>query len=738
MTKVSRFVLVLLLAGAPLLAQERKDITVAWAYSDEGEAVTKVPQFVWTSGGDVLLLDERRPKAERTLERIKASTGERRAAVDRAVAFASLKALTGEQALPDALPWPNSIDQAGKMAVFVLGDDVFILDFSTSRFERLTRTPEKETIPRFSPDGRKVAFVRGNDLYVYDLASKSERRVTSDGSATVLNGAFSWVYWEEIFDHGEAGFWWSEDSSAVAFLRTDESAVDVVTFPKFTPAVPEIITQRYPKAGDANPSVRLGIAEVASGKTAWMDQAAAGYEYILGVKWLPDSRAVAVQTTNRMQTRLDLWLVERGNGEARLVLTDKDEAWVNQKEVQFLEGGKKLLVSSERDGHTHLYLYSIDGKLVNAVTSGPWSVRGPSSFYGAPLGSAWVDEAGGRVYFTALQKSPVERHLYRVRLDGSGMERLTKEDGTHKITFSPDRRYYADVYSNRGAPPSVSVHEASGATKAVLSPARTDLIGPFSFQTAEIFTVPAADGFPLPARILKPRDFDPAKKYPVILYIYGGPGAPTVNDSWDYSFAGNAFFDQILVNRGYVVASIDNRSATGQSKTLENSVVRRMMTDGELNDILAGVKWLKAQPWADASRVGVWGWSGGGTDTLLMMSRSQEFKAGISVAPVTDWHFYDTKFTEAYMKTPADNPEGYSQFSLLPRAKDLHGRLLLVFGSYDDNVHPQNSWAFIDELVKADKPFDLMVYPMRKHPIEDRPARIHLFEKMLEFWKLYL
>ena len=293
-------------------------------------------------------------------------------------------------------------------------------------------------------------------------------------------------------------------------------------------------------------------------------------------------------------------------------------------------------------------------------------------------------------------------------------------------------------FSGVNALPSLSLHAADGKTVAVLSAPRAELIAPFGFQKAEILSVPAADGFALPVRILKPRGFDPGKKYPAIVYIYGGPGAPTVNDAWDYSFAGNALFDQVLAARGYVVFSVDPRSATGQSKTLENTVLRRMQTDNVLDDVVDGVKWLKAQPFVDPTRVGVWGWSGGGTDTLLCMTRSQEFKAGVAIAPVTDWHFYDTKFTETYMKTPQDNPDGYAHFSLVARAKDLHGRLLLVFGSGDDNVHPQNEWSFIDELVKANKPFDLMVYPMRKHTIDDRPARIHLFEKVLEFWKLYL
>lgn len=727
---------ILLLAAAPILAADPKDVTVAWAYSDEGAAVGKVPKTFWTSADEVILLDERRPAAERALERVTASTGERRPAADRAAARASLEKLLGGAPLPETYPWPDGFDAAGRQAVYVIAGDVFLLDLASSRFERLTETPETESMPRFSPDGRKVAFVRGNDLWVDDLASRKETRVTSDGSATVLNGALSWVYWEEIFDHAEAGFWWSDDSAALAFLRTDEAAVDEVAFQKFTPAVPEVVTQRYPKAGNANPEVRLGIADLATAKISWMS--GASYEYILGVRWGPDSRALAVQTTDRPQTRLDVWLVARDSGNARLLLTDRDEAWVNQKEIQFTDGGRKLLLTSERDGQTHLYLYGADGALLATLTRGPWSVRGPGAFYGAPLDSFFVDEAGGWVYFTALEKSPVERHLYRVRLDGTGMRRLTHEDGTHAITMSPDRRFYLDVFSSHDAPPSLTLYEAGGRQKAVLAAPASAAIAPFGFQKAEIFTVPAGDGLALPARLLKPRGFDAAKKYPVIVYIYGGPGAPTVNDKWDYSFAGNALFDQVLAARGYAVFSVDPRSATGQSKSLENTVVRKMMTDGELADIVDGVKWLKAQPWVDAERVGVWGWSGGGTDTLLVMTRSQEFKAGISVAPVTDWHFYDTKFTETYMKTPQDNPDGYAHFALIPRAKDLHGRLMLVFGSGDDNVHPQNSWGFVDELVKADKPFDLMVYPMRKHTIDDRPARIHLFEKMLEFWKAYL
>lgn len=732
--KISSRAALLLLAVLPAAAQERREITVDWVYGEEAAATMKMPKHAWTSSGDVLLLDERKPPGARTIERVHAETGARAAAVDAAAALSSLKALSPGGDMPDALGWPEALDPSGRTAIYVFGDDLFALDLSSARFERLTRTDAKETLPRLSADGRKVAFVRDNDLCVLDLGSRKETRLTRDGSETILNGTLSWVYWEEIFDRGDTGYWWSGDSSAVAFLRSDESPVDVSVFTDFAPATPRVIRQRYPKTGGANPIVRLGIADLATGKTAWMDSSEVAYEYILGVAWSPDSRRVAVQTTNREQTRLDLWLVDRTTGKASRVLTDTDPAFVYQKEVQFLEGGKALVVSSERDGHTHLYRYGADGTLRNAVTRGPWSVRGPGTFYGAPLNSAFVDDAKGLVYFTSIEKSPLERHLYRIRLDGSGKERVTREDGVHRIDFSPDRRFYLDTYSNRSTLPSLALYEASGKRQAVLAESRMEAIAPFGFSKKELFTIPAADGFPLPASLVKPPNFDASKKYPVLLNVYGGPGAPIVQDRWDRDF----FFDQLLAQRGYVVASLDPRSATGQSKMLENLVVRNMMSDVELGDLLAGVKWLKAQSWADPARFGIWGWSGGGSYTLLALTRSQEFAAGISGAPVTDWHFYDTKFGEAYMKTPEANAEGYERTSLVKRAKDLHGRLLLIFGTYDDNVHPQNEWAFTDALVQAGKPYEVMAYPMRKHSFVDRAAIRHRAEKMLEFWREYL
>ncbi len=721
---------VLLAIGSAAIADK---LTVDWIFSDEGDTATTMPETRWTDDGVLIFLDESRPKTERTLERFVPATGARGPAVDRDSAMASLAPLIGSESMPEALEWPDDIDATGRLALYTIEDDLFLLDLAVSRFERLTSTPEIVRAARFSPDGRRIAFVRDNDLFVLDLDPRAERRLTGDGAETLLNGVQSYVYQEEIF-YDEVGYWWSPDSAALAFLRFDESMVSEMLWVDHAPAVPRVIRQRYPKAGGVNPQVRLGLVEAGGGATRFVPAAQMPSEYVMGVTWRPDSRKVAVQVSNRMSTRLDLYLVDRATGDAERILSEPDEGWVNQREIDFLADGS-FVWSSERDGHTHLYLHGDDGALARQLTRGPWSVRSHSSFYGEALGSAFVDEAAGVVYFTAREVSPVEWQLYRVGLDGEGFQRVSETAGVHRVDFSRDLRFYTDSHSATCSPPTLSVRGADGRRVAELATSRPDLMADFDWVCPELLTVPAEDGYPVQMRLVKPQPFDPAQKYPAVVYIYGGPAAPVVRDAFDYSFARNAPFDQLLARSGYVVMNVDPRSATGISKADENSISGRMWADGELADMLVGVRWLKGLDWVDGDRVGVWGWSGGGTSTLLLMTRSEEFKAGVSIAPVTDWRFYDTKFTETYMRTPAENPEGYENFDLVARAGDLHGRVMLVHGTYDDNVHPQNTWAMVDALLEAGKTFDLMVYPMRKHVIEDRPAKRDLYKRMLEFWK---
>ena len=725
------FFVIFAIFGFSTCVQEDEKITVEWIYSEEGKDVARLPSFVWLEDGTAILLDPLNPEKKRTFEKFNPESGEQTTVLNAKKAIASLKSFLSKDDLPKGIDWPIAFDAMGKRALYVYKNDIFLLELASSRFFRVTNTKAKEKSARFSPDGKKLTFVRDKNLFMYDIAAKAEKQLTEDGSETLLNGTLSWVYWEEIFGRQDIGYWWSDDSQAIAFLQTDESPVSVMHYVDFKPYVPKLIKQRYPKTGGDNPIVRVGVVEIGDGKLAWVDFKDMPYEYIARVKWLPGSKRLSVQTMNRAQTELDLYFVDRSAGKPSHILKETDEGWVNiHDDLYFLEDNKHFIWASERDGFEHLYLYTMEGKLLNQITKGEWALRSSGGPYWLRQAVSTIDEKEGWIYFTALEKLSIERHLYRIRFDGTAMERLTKEDGVHGITFSEDGKYYIDRYSNISTLPSLALYKNNGEQVSVIAEPRPGKMTKYDVQHPELLTISAKDGFQMPAELFKPSDFDPTKKYPVIIYVYGGPSAPTVYNSWRKS----VLFDQILLDNGYLVMRVDNRSATARSKKLENIILRDGYGTNELSDLLDAVKWLKKQDFVDPGRVGIWGWSGGGTFTLLALTHSKEFKAGISVAPVTDWHHYDTIWAEAYMKRPEDNPEGYEKTSLVKTAKNLHGRLLLVHGTYDDNVHPQNTWAFIDELIKANKMFDLMIYPMRKHGISDDPARIHLYNTMLEFW----
>jgi dipeptidyl-peptidase-4 len=724
-----------LAVNAPVVSAQppaKTALTFEWLFSDEGRRVASLPAHRWLADGKLMLYDASRPPAQRTFELFDPATGERRPALNMAAALASLNALLPAAEARPTLSWPDAFDQSGRRALYLLNGDLFLLDVGAARFTRLTKTEAEERAPEFSPDGQRLAFVRANDLYVVELDTQKEARVTTDGSETTLNGTLSWVYWEEIFGRRDIGYWWSPDSRALAYLQTDETPVAVSTFVDFQPETPRVIRQRYPKAGTPNPRVRVGIIELGRNATTWVRVEDRPFEYVLRVQWLPDSRRVSVQTLTRDQHELGLYFAARDTGAATRILTETDPAWVNiHDDLHFLADGQHFLWASERDGFYHLYRYTMTGRLVNQVTRGPWALASSGSgVFWVRQAVTGIDEAGGWVYFTALERSPVERHLYRIKLDGSGMTRLSAEAGVHRISMAPNARFYLDSFSDVRTMPALALHRADGARQLTLAAPRTDILARFDIQYPELMTIPAADGFQLPARVLKPRDFRPDRKYPVIIYIYGGPSAPTVANAWQRDL----LLDQLLLDAGYVVVRVDNRAATAISKRLENTVAMKAY-EPETADLIDATRWLKAQTWVDAGRVGVWGWSGGGSMTLSLMTRSKEFKAGISVAPVTDWRFYDTKWAEVLVGLPSENPEGYARSSLVRLAPELHGRLLLIYGSYDDNVHPQNEQAFIDALVKSGKLFELMVYPMRKHDIGDRAASMHLYRTMLDFWQ---
>ena len=516
-------------------------------------------------------------------------------------------------------------------------------------------------------------------------------------------------------------------------MNTDESQVTKMHYVHWKPAEPELITQRYPKAGTKNPEVKLGIIELENLKLKWVDLGP--YEYLCRVKWLPGSERLSVQTMNRAQTELDLFFVDRSSGKnVKKILTESDTGWVNiTDDLYFLD--ESFIWQSERNGFAHLYQFSYDGKLLSQITDGNWALRSSGGTFWMRQSVVSIDEENKKVYYTAMKESSIERHLYSSGFDGKSLEKISGPSGVHKIYFNEPGSMYLDVYSDSDSPPTLVIHNKQGNVLHTLVDERPEIITDYDLQTPELFTIPTSDGFMMPAQILKPKGFNPSKKYPVIFHVYGGPSAPTVFDRWQ----GNSlFFDNMLLQQGYLIVKFDHRASTAISKKLENHVLNAMSGPIERKDIVDGIKWLKSQSYTDAGRFGVWGWSGGGSFTLNMMTNTEEFKAGVSVAPVTDWHYYDTKWTEFAMKRPLDNPDGYEKTSFIKTAKNLHGSLLLVHGTYDDNVHPQNSWHFIDELVKENIQFDMMFYPMRKHGIADDEARIHLYTKMLNFWKLNL
>ena len=725
-------VLLLLVGSAVAAAQnEKRALTLEWIFGLEGRAVASVPQTAWLDDGSLIILDNRRAIRERTFEKLNPASGRREPLVDAARALTNLKSLAAGE---EVITWPISFDGAGRRALYIFKGDVFVLEFAKVEFRRLTSTPVEETSASFSPNGRHVAYVRGNDLYSFDLDTNRETRVTRDGSETLLNGTLSWVYWEEVFGRRDIGYWWAPDSEAIAYLQSDESQVDLTFFTDIKPFSPRVIRQRYARAGGPNPRVRLGITELEKATTTWI-QIKEPFEYIVRAKWLPDGKRLSFETMPRLQTELSLYFADRQSGSSKRVLTETDPGWVNMTDdLYFFSDGQHFLWPSERDGYMHLYRYRMDGTLENQVTKGKWALASAGGIaFWVRQALVGVDEKNDWIYFTALERSSIERHLYRVHADGSGFTQLTKEVGTHRISMSPDARHFLDRYSDIRTLPALRLHGNDGPMFHMIADPRPHLIAQFDVQLPELTSIPADDGFSMPASILKPKGFRSDRRYPIIMLVYGGASAPQVSNTWQ----GDILWNQMLLDAGYVVVKVDNRTATGISKTLENLIVKRV-GDPETTDLVAAARWLKKQAWVDPERLGVWGWSNGGWMTLNLMTRSSEFKAGIAVAPVIDWRFYDSKWTEAAMRTPQENPEGYERSSLIPRAKDLHGRLLIVYGTYDDNVHPYNEMAFIDALVGAGKKFEMMSYPMRKHGIEDPPATLHLYRLMLDFWKANL
>ena len=610
--------------------------------------------------------------------------------------------------------WSSSSD---RMLVEAEGD-LFLVKLPAGDWTQLTATAAAERDPKLSPDGSRVAFRRGHDLYTLDVATHKETRLTRDGSSTLLNGELDWVYPEEL--ELSTAYWWSPDSQRIAYLQFDVSREPV--FPQVDLLRSRAIfePERYPQAGDPNADVRVGVVPATGGDTRWMDLGETRDFLIARVDWLPTGKGVAVQRLNRIQNRLDLLVADPATGAASLLLREQDPYWVDVTDIyRFFADGKRFLWSSSRSGFRHLYLYSMEGKLLQAVTHGEWEVTGLEG----------VDETAKTIYYVSTEPSPLERHLYRTGFDGKHTERLTRTAGGHRISMGPTCEYYLDSESSLASPPRRTLFATDGKQMAVYMEPDNTLADELQFLPTEIVKVHASDGTLLYARLIKPAGFTPGRKYPAIVMIYGGPHTQTVRNAW-----AGATWDQALAARGFVIWQLDNRGSAGRGHRWESSVFHDLGAR-ELDDQKAGIRYLESLGFVDSSKLGIYGWSYGGFMTLYALCNAPTlFRAGIAGAPVTDWRNYDTIYTERYMGLPSENSAGYARSSVAEKAADLGARLLIVHNYGDDNVHFQNTLQMADALERAGKQFEMKVYPQKTHAVSG-PVRKQMLEGLTEFFE---
>ena len=607
-------------------------------------------------------------------------------------------------------------------ALVTIGSDLYFYTLSTDTAVRLTTEAGDEDDASFSPNGALVAFVRANDLYTVEISSQREHRLTSDGSAKILNGVLDWVYEEEIYGRGDrAAYWWSPDSTALAFLRLDDTAVPNYITVDDIPYDQTIEKWDWPKAGDPNPIATLGVASAAGGSVNWIDlqRYPAADRLITSVGWTPDSGQVVYHVMNRIQTWLDLNFADRsGSQPPRTLFREKSKASLDPGDYHpptWLADGTFLWLS-DTSGWRHLLHYRADGTLIKQVTSGKWEVR---TLHG-------IDERGSWIYFSGTERSPIGGDVYRIRLDGSGLARVSKAAGMHSARFSPSFAYFVDTWNDISTPSQVWLRKNDGADVRAIDDNKVPVLKQYKLSKPEFVQVPARDGFVMEAMILRPPDFDPSRRYPVYQLTYGGPHSQQVRNAWRGS---EGMYHQLLAQKGVIVWICDNRTASGKGAESVWPLYRNFGAL-ELQDIEDCLSWLKRQPGVDGSRIGIHGWSYGGFMTSYALTHSTSFSMGIAGGTVSDWRNYDTVYTERYMGTPEDNPDGYRASSPRWAAKNLHGELLLIHGGVDDNVHVANTMQFAYELQKAQKPFRLMLYPKSRHGVTD-PAQIHHLRAMM-------
>jgi len=615
--------------------------------------------------------------------------------------------------------------------------DFWTYELATGRLRKLGREFEASTLmfAKLSPDGRTAAYVVKNNIYAEDLASGRVTQLTFDGGADVINGTADWVNEEEFGIRD--GFRWSPDSAALAFWRFDTSRVPVFTMINNTAALYPVTTSfKHPKPGQTNSAVRVGVVPAAGGPPVWMKTPGDPSDtYIARLEWAGSSREVVLQHLNRLQNTLSVLIGDAATGSVRTVFTDTDEAWVEiMEDFVWLNGGRSLLWLSERDGWRHAYAVGRDGSGAKLLTPGEYDVLSVDA----------VDDRGGWLFVTASPGDATKRFLYRVRMDGQGRPEIVGrpgQGGVHRFAISPSARWAFHSFSTLDEPPVtelVRLPKGDVVRPLAANDGLRSRVGALSRKRAEFFQLEIGEGVRVGGWRILPPDFNPAKKYPLLVYVYGEPAGQTVQDGWGGS---GYLWHLMLAQQGYIVASFDNRGTPApRGRAWRKSIYRQIGVLASADQAAAVRAAIAAWPFVDAERIGVWGWSGGGSMTLNAMFRYPDlYRAGIAVASVPDQRLYDTIYQERYMGLPADNADGYRDGSPITFAKDLKGKLLIVHGTGDDNVHYQGFELLVDELVAANKSFSMMSYPNRSHGIsEGKGTTLHLYTMFTKFLNEHL
>ncbi len=598
----------------------------------------------------------------------------------------------------------------------------FVYDIQTKKMIPVYNGPERIRHAKLSPDETLVGYVLKNNIYIKALETGKVTQITHDGSDTLLNGLSDWVYEEEF---GQADGWrWAPDSKQIAFYHFDQSPIKTFSWIEYEDLDVHVKTVPYPKAGDPNSIVTIGVYHLSSGKTSWMDLGSETDQYIPRIRWTKRKNTLLIERMNRLQNRLDLLVADSQTGKTRNLERETDPAWISITDnVFFLQDTNHFLRTSEVSGYNHIYEYDLDKGEKSQITHGNWEV---SRLYG-------IDEAQNYIYFQANKEKVEECQLFRIKTDGSNMQQLSHESGIHTAQFAPDFSVFIHTYSNVHTPPQTVLASSDGQIIHSLIQNNADSLKQFNLAYPEFTSFTTSDGIEIKAMITRPVNFDPAKKYPVLIYGYSGPASQLVRNSWGRTTS--KLWYTLLTQKGYIIFTLDQRGTGGRGKAFKNLAygdIGKYM----LIDHIEGVKYLRSLPYVDAKRIGIWGWSGGGYLTLMAMTKGSDyFKAGVAVAPVSDFRLYDNIWTERYMGLPDANQAGYDSTSALSYTDHYKGGLLVIHGSSDDNVHMQNTMQFIEKLELAGKPFNLMIYPGRNHSMLGTSGSVyyHLYKTMTNF-----